>query len=311
MDNEFFISEIFELTVLRSAIQKGERNANKLTDLIFFRRHPERQGRLLQSQETALVNEWLDIQAHMVLPELQSVQQPPAAKPPVQAPAPPAVAAVKPPSTTSGIEADGDTTTLIPCIRGLQDKGRGISFVQRYLRDLTRPEVAALRAAGFVVVSCFEEGGPNLNATMMRYFTRAQGLHDGRRGFTQAQAVGQTADRPVYFAVDTDPDPRQRQAILDYVQGLADGHAQYLADMQAQNKQAVAYAIGVYGSGCVLDWVQAQGIASFFWQAFAPGWCNNRATWLNANIHTFGLDTPERCHRRFGHLEGWGNEGGW
>jgi len=80
---------------------------------------------------------------------------------------------------------------------------------------------------------------------------------------------------------------------------------------QAKNKPAVAYAVGVYGSGCVLGWCQAQGIASRFWQAFAPGWCNNRQVWPGANIHTSGRDQPERCRWRLGRLEGWGNKGGW
>ena len=72
-----------------------------------------------------------------------------------------------------------------------------------------------------------------------------------------------------------------------------------------------AYAIDVYGNGCVLEWCRTQGIASFFWQAFAPGWCNNRQFWPGANLHTFSLDTPPTCHRRLGRLKGWGKEGGW
>src|SRR5205823_6081658 len=37
----------------------------------------------------------------------------------------------------------------------------------------------------------------------------------------------------------------------------------------------------------------------------------NRQVWPGANLHTAGLDTPARCGLRLGHLEGWGNEGGW
>jgi len=141
------------------------------------------------------------------------------------------------------------------------------------------------------------------------YYTRAQGQHDGRLGFTQAHAIGQPGGTPIYFAVDTDDAPRA--TILNYFQGIQDGCNQYLADMQAQDKEAEVYDIGVYGSGCVLDWCKAQGIATWFWQAFAPGWCNNRQVWPGANIHTTGRDIPPRCGVRLGHLEGWGNEGGW
>ena len=210
-------------------------------------------------------------------------------------------------STTSGIEADEDMTHKLTCVSGLKDQGRSVGFVQRYLRNLTTAEATALSDAGLQIVSCFELGRPD-NAA---YFTRAQGQHDGRLGFTQAQAIGQPAATPIYFAVDFDPGTAQRQAILDYFQGVQEGCAQYLADMQAQGKPGVVYDIGVYGGACVLDWCKTQGIATWFWQAFAPGWCDNRQVWAGANIHTTGLDTPARCGLRLGHLEGWGNEGGW
>jgi hypothetical protein len=273
-----------EASMLQTAIDGGESDENHLTDMVFNARHPERGGKKLQPNEQALVKEWTDIRDHVVRP-----------------------AVATPASTTSGVEADGNTTGIMKCISGLQDQGRNISFVQRYLRNLTTAEVTALRAAGFTIVSCFEEG----NAESMAYYTKAQGQHDGRRGFTQAQAVGQTADTPIYFAVDTDPNAGQKSAILEYFRGIADGYQQYQKDMETQNKAAVTYAVGVYGSGCVLKWCQAEGLATWFWQAFAPGWCDNRTVWRNTNIHTSGSDQPTRCGWRLGHLEGWGNEGGW
>lgn len=294
-----------DLAAVQSAMQRGLHDENRLTDIVFNRRHPERRGQPLLPGERDLIREWLLIRSQMIRPELHSAPAGAAAASPSAQPAaqPPA----QPSSTTSGVEAAGNTTHIIECLRGLRDQGRSVSFVQRYLRDLTRAEVAALKNAGFRIVSCFEEGSP----THIAYFTRAQGQHDARRAFTQAQAVGQPAGTPVYFAIDADPDARQKQPILDYLQGVSDGFAQYLADMQARRQQPVPYAIGVYGSGCVLTWCQAQGIATWFWQAFAPGWCDNRHVWPGANIHTSGRDIPERCGWRLGHLEGWGNEGAW
>jgi V8-like Glu-specific endopeptidase len=203
----------------------------------------------------------------------------------------------QPSSTTSGVGDGDDATRTLACIQGLKDQGRSITFVQRYLRNLTTAEVAAISGAGLQIVSCYELGNP----TEAAYFTRAQGVRDGKLGFTQAQQIGQTAGTPIYFAVDFDPSAAQRQLILDYFDGVQEGCRQYLADMEAKNLPGVLYDIGVYGSGCVLDWCRDQGIATWFWQAFAPGWCNNRQLWSGANLHTSGLDT----------LEGWGNEGGW
>ncbi|SRR6266576_2281633 len=297
-----------ESKAIRTAIQSGVRDENRLTDLVFNTRHPERSGKRLQQNEQQLVREWLDIRDRLVRPALQA---PSGVGTPV-APAPPAAGA-QPASTTSGVEAAGNTTHIIQCILKLQDHGRSISFVQRYLRDLVHAEVTALKNAGLRIVSCFEEGPKGHNPETMAYFTRAQGQQDGKRGFTQAQAIGQAADTPVYFAVDTDPETSQRQAILDYFQGIGEGYEQYLADMQAKKKPAVTYAVGVYGSSCVLGWCQSAGFATWFWQAHAPAWCNNRnrTIWPGVNIHTSGGDTPERCGWRLGHLEGWGNEGGW
>ncbi len=293
-----------EIGVVRNAIQSGVRDENHLTDMIFSARHPERRGQRLQAREQALVREWVEIRDRLVRPQLRAPARvgAPLAPPPVQP-------AAQPQSTTSGVEAAGITTGIIHCILGLQDQGRAITFVQRYLRDLTRAEVAALKNAGFRIVSCYEENGSD---PPVAYFTRAQGKHDGRRGFTQAQAVGQPAGTPVYFAVDTDPSAGQRLAILEYFQGIAEGLQQYVDNMKAQNKPPVNYAIGVYGSGCLLGWCHDQGIATWFWQAFAPGWCpGTGAVWAGANIHTSGRDQPTRCGWRLGHLEGWGNEGSW
>jgi Domain of unknown function (DUF1906)/Putative peptidoglycan binding domain len=290
--------------VVRTAIQRGVRDENRLTDMIFSARHPERRGRRLQAQEQALVREWMEIRDRLVRPQLQAPNR---VGPPV--PAPQVQPAAKPRSTTSGVEAAGNTTGIIHCILGLQDQGRSITFVQSYLRDLTGAEISALKHAGLRIVSCYEENGPD---PPVAFFTRAQGKHDGRRGFTQAQAVGQPAGTPVYFAVDTDPSAGQRVAILEYFQGIAEGRQQYVNDMKAQNKPVVDYAIGVYGSGCLLSWCKDQGIATWFWQAFAPGWCpGTGAVWVGANIHTSGRDQPTRCGWRLGHLEGWGNEGAW
>jgi len=304
-----------ESLMVRSAIRGGTTDENQLTNLILFRRHPERNGRAISRSEPdfqQVSQEWLRIRETIVRPILQGSHSNPSASPtPTQTPTP-RPAPGQPPSTTSGVEAAGNTMRIINCITRLVDQGRPISFVVRYLRDLRRAEAAALSSAGIKIVSCYEaRSSTGVSPTSMAYFTRAQGQHDGRRGFTQAQAVGQPAEKPVYFAVDTDPTVRQRQAILDYFQGVRDGYYQYLADMQAQGKRAVTYAIGVYGSGCVLDWSAAQGIVTLFWQAFAPGWCNNRRVWPGANIHTSGRDQPERCRWRLGRLEGWGNEGGW
>lgn len=61
---------VFGLSVFTS-IMAGERNANRLTDMIFFQRHPERKGRPISGNEQEAIREWKDIHATVVTPLLQ------------------------------------------------------------------------------------------------------------------------------------------------------------------------------------------------------------------------------------------------
>jgi hypothetical protein len=67
-----------ESAALQQAISRGERDENRLTDLLFNARHPERRGQPLRPGESQPVREWLDIRDRLVQPALQGpVQQPP------------------------------------------------------------------------------------------------------------------------------------------------------------------------------------------------------------------------------------------
>ncbi len=56
--------------MLRAAIRRGERNLNRLTDMLFFSRHPERRGASLRQEEMGLKREWRDIRDQVVRPAL-------------------------------------------------------------------------------------------------------------------------------------------------------------------------------------------------------------------------------------------------
>lgn len=55
---------------LRLAILRGERDENRLTNQVFFSRHPERAGRSIGSNERSLAAEWLEIRDALVRPAL-------------------------------------------------------------------------------------------------------------------------------------------------------------------------------------------------------------------------------------------------
>ncbi len=75
-----------------AALAGGERNANRLTDIVFHARHPERGGRPIARGETRPAREWVWIRDHLVQPMLLRVATVPAAAPQ----APPVTAAGSP-----------------------------------------------------------------------------------------------------------------------------------------------------------------------------------------------------------------------
>lgn len=59
-----------EAQLLQEAIGRGLRDVNRLTDLVFHARHPERRGQSIRPTEPALVREWRDIRERLVRPAL-------------------------------------------------------------------------------------------------------------------------------------------------------------------------------------------------------------------------------------------------
>jgi hypothetical protein len=62
--------EIAERAAIKSRVAAGQTDPNALTDMVFFRRHPERRGRPLRADEHKLVYEWKAILRNLILPEL-------------------------------------------------------------------------------------------------------------------------------------------------------------------------------------------------------------------------------------------------
>jgi hypothetical protein len=58
---------------IRLAIAGGVRDENRLTDMVFHARHPERQGRPLQPTESQLIQEWMDVRDRLVRRALPAV----------------------------------------------------------------------------------------------------------------------------------------------------------------------------------------------------------------------------------------------
>ena len=69
-----YVPSSLESVLVRSAIRSGTTDENSLTDLIFFRRHPERSGRAISRSDSdfqRLIQEWLSIRDTVVRPILR------------------------------------------------------------------------------------------------------------------------------------------------------------------------------------------------------------------------------------------------
>jgi hypothetical protein len=65
-----------EQAVLQDAFKRGIRNPRRLSNIIFFARHPSRGGIPLQANEVGLIAEWWQIRERIVLPALRQMFAP-------------------------------------------------------------------------------------------------------------------------------------------------------------------------------------------------------------------------------------------
>jgi len=142
------------------------------------------------------------------------------------------------------------------------------SFAGRYLWDhfnsIQPDEVREIIASGMQVNVFFQLG---INPA-------GKGLTHGRRAFNSAHNLGQPPYTPIYFAVDADIDagltkdrglqPTFAEAFT-YFQNIRRAYRDYIAD-----SSKTPYYIGCYGSSKLLSAVYRAGLASHFWQLWAP-----------------------------------------
>jgi hypothetical protein len=107
-----------EQALVVTLITEGHKDGNRLTNAVFYSRHPELVGAAL-NRDPVLVREWLAIRDRLVRPALTMVRQPPGgpAGPEPEAPA----SRTHPASTTTTVEAGpaGSPAEAAPSDRGL------------------------------------------------------------------------------------------------------------------------------------------------------------------------------------------------
>jgi len=180
-------------------------------------------------------------------------------------------------------------------------KARGVTTIGRYYatsaaKRLTKPEAAAICAAGLDIFVVFEDSGdPQLSVE--------QGVHDAQIALGQAQAVGQPAGSAIYFALEHEKQGGFTQAHVPGIKRYMDGVRQVLAP---------TYKIGVYGDGVVCKALLDAQMVDFTWLSASrkhPGTpeftASGRATLIqrtpvDQNIDGLSVDFNEAKQPEFG-----------
>lgn len=132
-----------ENLIIRSAIRSGTTNENQLTDLVFFRRHPERNGRAISTSEPnyrQLSQEWLSIRDTLVRPILRGTS--PAPTPPSTPSTPPA--APTQPGPSPGTPAGEPQVTINSGVRVSDNAVRVLKEILR-MAGLSRATITSGR----------------------------------------------------------------------------------------------------------------------------------------------------------------------
>jgi hypothetical protein len=127
---------------------------------------------------------------------------------------------------------------------------------------LTAAEAKAIAAAGMKIAVTFQQ-----KQNAVGDFSLAAGTAAGVQAFGYASAtIGQPLSSTIYFSVDCDLYKSSEIAAVDaFFSGVRDAFT-------AASNGGPCYAVGVYGSGTVLDHLRGKGLATFFWLAQSHGW---------------------------------------
>jgi hypothetical protein len=136
-----------ETALARSAVAAGKTDVNTLCDMIFFKRHPERNGRLISRSEPnygQLSAEWLAIRDTLVLPILRGAPATPAPAPRPWPPSPSPGRPVPGGPTPGGPLPTADRAALLTKLKGYVESGR-IAFAQAAERTAMTNGTGAVR----------------------------------------------------------------------------------------------------------------------------------------------------------------------
>jgi hypothetical protein len=127
---------------------------------------------------------------------------------------------------------------------------------------LTTTEAQAVVGKGMRLAVTFQQ-----RQNQVGDFTYQAGELAGKRAFNYASStIGQPKNSTIYFSVDHDLyKASELSAVAAFFEGVRDAFA-------TEAGPGPCYAVGVYGSGTVLEYLRSKHLAAYFWLAQSTGW---------------------------------------
>jgi hypothetical protein len=260
-----------EGSMVADLIAQGIRDENKLTDEVFFARHPEWRGKSLSNAQVALRREWIEIRDSIVRPVLQNppVVQPPAPAAPAAPPAAPA-----PPGAAAILAFNIPESPYSPEAFKKLEQGLSVFDAIHTTVDVFGPELWGL-APGI-----FEAAGPI--AVFVGFWVQMGNAYLE----AQAEIVKQASRRAFGLGVVTGADPRKWEFARElFWQWDQNYHIDAYAGDGAAHKQWAAY-----NTGLLTGWRQGNEVAKnpkkhkFFWDSII-------STLPDSDLPKFDLDS--------------------
>lgn len=164
-------------------------------------------------------------------------------------------------------DTNRDCSSFLPFLRD-----RGFRTAIRYYTASERPkrlshgEAQRISAAGFSMAAVYQD-----TAREAEDFSEAIGRAAGKRAHEYAlSTIGQPADSAIYFSVDFDASTSELSGhIVPFFRGVR-------AEMEEAALGAVAYRMGVYGSGLTCRTLLEAELVEFTWLSMSMGFRESR-----------------------------------
>jgi hypothetical protein len=148
---------------------------------------------------------------------------------------------------------------------------------------LSRAELAAIERAGMSVFVVFQHCGHDCTSfDLENPETANKGRKDAEGAVRVAEALGQPAHTPIYFAVDFDPSPTKTMPAARMWPSV-EAYFNQINEVFARTK----WEVGIYGAGTTCRRLRAGNLAKYFWVSTSLGHIGTPEFFNGGDWHIF------------------------